>query len=240
MTRIVVRLFARAVLFSIVALPGSVQAQSLPELDAPAGRFAAPRSHQPSEHSGRSVVTAARRQAAPPVADGTPAVAGHRRQPSRSRLADLVAGAARVARRRAPAPRSRATPTAPSAPWSNCRAPSTSPSCCRTSSSTSSNRSKDWIFRRWRRTARRACRKCRAGVYETDARPERRVRRDAGGVRRDRPGVLGGHCAASQRAFKSPASRRTSRRPTRRPRTGAAPRPRRRPAVPGGHPGHKQ
>ena len=37
MTRIVARLIARAVLVSIVALPGSVQAQSLPELDAPAG-----------------------------------------------------------------------------------------------------------------------------------------------------------------------------------------------------------
>ena len=37
MTRIVGRLIARAVLVSIVALPGSVQAQSLPELDAPAG-----------------------------------------------------------------------------------------------------------------------------------------------------------------------------------------------------------
>ena len=37
MTRIVARLIARAMLVSIVALPGSVQAQSLPELDAPAG-----------------------------------------------------------------------------------------------------------------------------------------------------------------------------------------------------------
>ena len=37
MTRIVVRLFVRAVFFSIVALPGSIHAQSLPELDAPAG-----------------------------------------------------------------------------------------------------------------------------------------------------------------------------------------------------------
>lgn len=36
MTRIVVWLFARTVLFSIVALPGSVQAQSLPERDSPA------------------------------------------------------------------------------------------------------------------------------------------------------------------------------------------------------------
>ena len=166
MTRIVVRLFARAVLFSIVALPGSVQAQSLPELDA---RRALRSPRSPSRLNIQvdpllqPLVEKLLRQS-PTVRRQWQAIGASRLVRVSLRL-DRRCCASR--RRRAPGPRSPATPTAPSAPWSSCRAPSTSPSCCRTSSSTSSNRSKAWISRRWRRTAHRACRNCRRGVYET-------------------------------------------------------------------------
>ena len=95
MTRIVVRVVRsyRALFHRCPAWfgPGAEPAGA----GCPGGRFAA-RARPASEHSGRSVVTTARRHAAPPVADGTPAVAGHRRQPPRSGLAGLVAVAARV------------------------------------------------------------------------------------------------------------------------------------------------
>ena len=50
MTRIVVRLIARTVLVSIAALPGSVQAQGLPELDAPAGASVTGTTSSPNIH----------------------------------------------------------------------------------------------------------------------------------------------------------------------------------------------
>ena len=59
-------------------------------------------------------------------------------------------------------------------------------------------------------------------------RPERRVRRDAGGLRRDRPGVLGGP-ARRPAGVQGPASRRTSRR-----RRGARARRRAPPEAPPG------
>ena len=126
--------FVASVLFHrCPAVP--VQAQSPPEPDA-RGRAASLHRDRPAcEHSGRSVAATARRQAA-------------RQSPTFRRQWQTI-GAARIVRvslistpvlrerrRRAPAPGSRATPSAPSAPWSSCRAPSTSPSCCRTSSST--------------------------------------------------------------------------------------------------------
>ena len=79
MIRIVVRLFVRAVLFAIVALPGSVQAQSLPELDAPAAA-SLPALAQPLNIQVDPLLQPLVDKLLRAVADVTPAVAGHRRQ----------------------------------------------------------------------------------------------------------------------------------------------------------------
>jgi hypothetical protein len=74
------------------------------------------------------------------------------------------------------------------------------------------------------------------GVYETDARPERGVRGDTGGVRGDRP-AFSAAMRGVKRAFKPCFRRGVAATP---PRSGRRAPPAAPPGGPGGHPGHKQ